>query len=491
MVKKIAFFIIASCIGLSLTGQGLPVNFVNWEKKITDNVKTELIKWMKKDEFETTAEYQERIKQKEIKTQELINEITESYEQYYLKTVDWSKLAISEYDADNESFKLILDSTKKNLTFILPIEKGNNSAKNFKMAVKAKRVSFFDIHCVLQNNIWLLSTARVSVNDEFKNASVEYTYDIKNTVGYSPSKTFLINPSDIDIDFSTTTTNATITMASTPFIAEEQNLDPEINIEQIPPYKSKDNPNAIALIIGNSSYKNVSKVEYAVRDARLYKKYLQEVYGVAEKNIMYLENAGLKEFTTALGTDIENSGDFFKMIKSNSDVYVFFSGHGAIGLNDKNSYLMCTEANLTNIEGFGFSVQMLLDKLSKKEAAAKTVILDACFSNPAFVNASGFIAKPNPSSLNDPSMLVLFASKEYASWYKAKKHGLLTYFILKALWDLPNSDTNKDKMLSFAELQAYIQNKDNGIPYYSNRLNGYIQTPTIMGQNLNRNFFAY
>ncbi|HIE30339.1 TPA: hypothetical protein EYP66_24025, partial [Candidatus Poribacteria bacterium] len=105
-------------------------------------------------------------------------------------------------------------------------------------------------------------------------------------------------------------------------------IDVDVNI----PETSMNNPNAIAVVIGNRDYqnKNVPKVAYAIRDATVMKDYLIKTFGFKEGNILFHENATQAQFNSLFGTEKEYKGRLFDLVKpEKSDVFIYYSGHGA------------------------------------------------------------------------------------------------------------------------------------------------------------------
>jgi HEAT repeats/Caspase domain len=87
---------------------------------------------------------------------------------------------------------------------------------------------------------------------------------------------------------------------------------------------------AIAVIIGNKDYKSVDipDVAYALRDARIMKKVAQDVLGVPENNIIYIENAKTSDFNKIFGTANNAKGMLANWAKPTSKIFVYYSGHG-------------------------------------------------------------------------------------------------------------------------------------------------------------------
>ncbi|MEZ4551048.1 MAG: caspase family protein [Desulfobacterales bacterium] len=80
------------------------------------------------------------------------------------------------------------------------------------------------------------------------------------------------------------------------------------------------------------------EVKYAIRDADAISEYLVKTLGYREKNIMTLYDAPVSVFNELFGTSSNYKGKLFNFIKpGKSDVFVYYSGHGAPDLTAKTT----------------------------------------------------------------------------------------------------------------------------------------------------------
>jgi hypothetical protein len=254
------------------------------------------------------------------------------------------------------------------------------------------------------------------------------------------------------------------------------------------------NPDAIAVVIGNRDYKKAKDVSYAVNDAKLMKTYLVDVLGYRVGNIFYYENASKADFEILFGNSGNHRGKLFNSVKKDrSDVFIYYSGHGAPGLKDKRGYFVPSEADPQYIELSGYSTDVFYANLAKVPARSTTIVLDACFSGAdIFENISPMVLEVEKASLELKNAVVLSSSTggQVSSWYNDKEHGMFTYFFLKAIHNR-NADADKDRKLTFDEIYQYISNSSEGVPYHARRIHGVEQTPTIEGQYRDRVLLRY
>jgi len=254
------------------------------------------------------------------------------------------------------------------------------------------------------------------------------------------------------------------------------------------------NSNGIAVVIGNRKYQRAKNVEYAVNDAKLMKTYLVDVLGYKAGNVFYYENASKADFEILFGNKENHKGKLFNSVKKDkSDIFIYYSGHGAPGLKDKKGYFVPSEADPQYIELSGYPTEVFYANLAKVSARSTTIVLDACFSGASiFENISPMVLEIEKPALELKNAVILSSSSgsQVSSWYNDKEHGMFTYFFLKAIHNR-NADTNKDRKLTFDEIYKYVSDNTEGVPYHARRIHGVEQNPTIEGQLKDKVFVTY
>lgn len=250
------------------------------------------------------------------------------------------------------------------------------------------------------------------------------------------------------------------------------------------PKSKQNNPDAIAIILGIESYRSIAGAPFARRDAEIFKAYAVQVLGVPDdKNHLYLATDAavtLGELKKLFGEE----GWLAKRVRANSDVYVFYAGHGAPELKEKSPFLIPYDGDANYAAQTGFSLNQLYERLGALNARAVTVFLDACFSGVTRDNQSMLEgSRPVSLKINNPilkseKLLVFAASSEsqIANADKDRAHGLFTYYVLKGLRG--DADVNADKKITGEELETYLQTmlkKDETE-----------QTPEVIGRNKSR-----
>lgn len=252
-----------------------------------------------------------------------------------------------------------------------------------------------------------------------------------------------------------------------------------------------ENPNAIAVIVGNAAYQGgIPAVRFAANDAAVIRQYAERALGIRPGNILTLNNATMSQLRTVFGDRGNPRGRLANMIRPGvSEIFVFYSGHGAPDAAERKAYIMPVDADASLLSLTGYSVDVLYENLAAIGAKHVTVVLDACFSG-ATGGGDMLIRSASPIGIqvNDPAerfqggnatIIAAAEGQQLANWYDEKNHGMLTYFFLKGLQGAADKDA--DGAVSVDEMRTYLTDPAYGVPYEARRLHGRDQTPQIFG----------
>lgn len=270
---------------------------------------------------------------------------------------------------------------------------------------------------------------------------------------------------------------------SSDFVVEEQvvtvprvpfgNIDVESNI----PILRGPTPNAVGLILTNQNYSgDLPERNYANRDGRLMKTYLQDALGFSEEKVFELN-------------DLSTAGELYKTLSEiqfvandSTEFFVYLSGYGSVMNQDESPQLtfLNTDPNSDPV-----SLDQLFEQISSIPSAKTIVLGDIDFSREfssaeytaneqqrileSHVNALTF---GNPtatvlmgSHLNQPTSVYVSATGE------DKKHHIFPYFFAKAL--------QKRNTI----LPAIYQYLERNVSYNARRLHDRPQDPILLGNS--------
>jgi len=256
--------------------------------------------------------------------------------------------------------------------------------------------------------------------------------------------------------------------------------DLSIDIEQDIP-EGDENKDAVAIVIGNKNYMNpdVPEVTFAHRDAAIVEQYLTKMLGY--RDVIVETDATQGKFYALFGTDKKDGKlqDYIK--KDESDVFIYYSGHGAPDPESNDGYFVPVDCDPAMVDVNGYSLDLFYKKMNDLDAKSVTVVIDACFSGSSdqgmlLKNISPvFIEVKETLGLDDKVTVFTSSSGEQvSSWYPDKKHSLYTYFFLKGLKG--SADADGDRSVTAGEIQSYVNEE---VPLMARKLNSREQTPGV------------
>jgi hypothetical protein len=221
--------------------------------------------------------------------------------------------------------------------------------------------------------------------------------------------------------------------------------------------KSQPNRDAVAIIIGISNYKTLPKAEFANDDARVFYDYAIRALGVKPENIKLLVDQDaeeveiIKTFKTWLPS----------RVKSTTEVYVFYSGHGLPTQDGQGLYLLPPRADRDFISRTSIQFQEINADLQAAKPKSVTIFMDACYSGQAR-SGETLVANARPVTLKADKKLfpdnftVITASQanQISSSSPDLKHGIFSYYLMKGMEG--DADTNKDGKITLGEMQVYL-----------------------------------
>lgn len=245
------------------------------------------------------------------------------------------------------------------------------------------------------------------------------------------------------------------------------------------------NPDAVAVVIGNRNYRKAGlpAVKYAHNDARVMKEYLITTLGFDEHNILYEEDATAATFNEIFGNHATHQGRLYGYLKpGQSDVFVYYSGHGAPDLGSRDAFFVPVDVDPGYIAMSGYSLDLFYENLAKLPARGVTVVLDTCFSGNS--NGGQLLANVSPANirvktsnpvLENASIFTSTRAQQVSAWYHEKRHGLFTYYFLKGLAGAADSDRNQQ--ITSLELGNYLSAE---VSYQARRKYGLEQSPALL-----------
>jgi hypothetical protein len=410
-----------------------------------DKIKTRMEEWQKKKEYETTAQWKERVT--EANRQEQLTKVIDNVRKEYIsqKAPKVLKGNLGMFDADYGVYPI--NASGINNTFYAQVPLGE--AQAFKE--NWDKVVMQPTYGVVDDQLGILSCT-------FKLGNKTY----QSTRNYS---------NDNDEDMAITLPPLEINLG------EEEKNKSEHRIIQVDnsidlqiPVTNAINTNTFAVIIGNENYQRVSKVEFALNDAKIFAKYCQKTLGLPKNNIRSYTDATYGTMLAAL----KDISDIAKAYNGDLNVIFYYAGHG-IPNGKGNAFLLPIDADGTQLE-VCLAVNVLYKKLNELKAKKTIVLMDACFSGAqrgegVLMAARGVAIKAKQDVPQGNSVVFCAANDEETAFpYQEKGHGMFTYFLLKKLQETKGETT-------LGELVDYVTTNVGKQSVVVNRKK---QTPTVV-----------
>ena len=410
-----------------------------------DKIKTRMEEWQKKKEYETTAQWKERVT--EANRQEQLTKVIDNVRKEYIsqKAPKVLKGNLGMFDADYGVYPI--NASGINNTFYAQVPLGE--AQAFKE--NWDKVVMQPTYGVVDDQLGILSCTFKLGNKTYQSTR-NYSNDNDEDMAIA------LPPLEINLD------EGEKDKSKHKVIQVDNSIDVQI------PVTNATNANTFAVIIGNENYQRVSKVEFALNDAKIFAKYCQKTLGLPKNNIRSYTDATYGTMLAAL----KDISDIAKAYNGDLNVIFYYAGHG-IPNGKGNAFLLPIDADGTQLE-VCLAVNVLYKKLNELKAKKTIVLMDACFSGAqrgegVLMAARGVAIKAKQDVPQGNSVVFCAANDEETAFpYQEKGHGMFTYFLLKKLQETKGETT-------LGELIDYVTTNVGKQSVVVNRKK---QTPTVV-----------
>ena len=405
-----------------------------------DQVNSRMADWQKKKEYETPEQWRSRVtvENRSKKLKEVIDEVRKNY----IASLTRSQVTgtLGAYDTDYGTYPVKIEGMGTVYAKVAPEE-----AEEFKNYWNS--VVVLPEYGVKDDQVAILSCT-FRLGDKTYQTATSYTND--------NSDEFLANLPPLDVNLGG---------AKEAAVVVDNSLDIDV------PEVVATNTKTFAVIIGNENYQRVTKVNYALNDAKTFATYCEKTLGIPVSNIRSYTDATYGTMLSALD-DIKSIGSAYN---GDLNVIFYYAGHGVPNEAEKNAYLLPIDADGQHTE-VCLSTKRLYDTLNQLNAHQVIVFMDACFSGAQrgegmLASARGVALKAKADVPQGNTIVFSAATGDETAYpYKEKGHGLFTYYLLKKL-----QETKGD--VTLGELGNYVNQE---VRKQSVVINHKSQTPTVI-----------
>ncbi|MGQ0738298.1 MAG: tetratricopeptide repeat protein [Bacteroidota bacterium] len=224
-------------------------------------------------------------------------------------------------------------------------------------------------------------------------------------------------------------------------------------------------PQTFAMIMSVSKYKYVKPLDYAVKDAELFRDFLKSPAGgsLKDDNIYYIAD----ELANEANFQVKGAAWLkAKKLQKGDRLFLYLAGHGdAIDedryfyltydcnpAGDKNNYLIAGAIRLSDIK-------IMISKETRKKVDV-FLVMDACRTGdlPGGEEGRGFFTT-SISEVSAGEMIMLATSAGQKSWEDpnlGNGHGLFTWYLVDGLNGMADSSGTPDNKITMDELKKYV-----------------------------------
>jgi len=218
-------------------------------------------------------------------------------------------------------------------------------------------------------------------------------------------------------------------------------------------------PSALAVVIGVGTYAKAPPATFAAADAQTAARYFEKALGIPASRIELLLDgeATLGQMQRVFGAD----GWLARRVSPESEIFVYFAGHGMAELERFSPYLLPADADPDYLRQTAFSLDQMTEMLASLNARATTLFLDACFAG---------LSREGEALLDDarpllvekahrvPAGLSVFSAgskSQIVSALEDQGHGVFSYYLFKGIAGA--ADLDHDRQVLASELKDYLE----------------------------------
>jgi TPR repeat protein len=220
----------------------------------------------------------------------------------------------------------------------------------------------------------------------------------------------------------------------------------------------RSNNNAIALIVGVAEYSKTAPAKFADKDAQVFYDYANLKLGIPQDRIQTLINDKADEVGLLSGI---NKWLKRSVKQGESDVYIFFAGHGLASDDGDTAYLIPHDGAPDFLERTAISRDEVFTEVSSVNPRSVTVFLDTCYSGDTRGETRLIAGRPLNIKLQEQTLpkgftvLTAAGGDQIAKPLKEAQHGLFSYFLMKGMEG--GADSNSDNQITARELHTYVR----------------------------------
>ena len=266
-----------------------------------------------------------------------------------------------------------------------------------------------------------------------------------------------------------------------------------------------EDPGAIAVVIGNSTYENLPPAETARSDAGAMYFFLTERLGYRQDRIIDVRDTKRADLERIFGPVPGSDGELARLVRAQpgARVIVYYSGHGATNSSHSETYLLPVDAEPYREERGGYPLSTLYANLAALKAKSVLVLLESEYGR----DQGAYVLPPNlpettstalpPAPLSTVTVLAAADRGQRALIDTSYDIGLFTRYLIEGLagkadlYPVGNGDGQVDSAEIYVYTAAMVRlaaAKTFGLlqqPVYSSAATPVLSSPGVVAANPN------
>ncbi|HET9300291.1 MAG TPA: caspase family protein [Candidatus Polarisedimenticolaceae bacterium] len=218
-------------------------------------------------------------------------------------------------------------------------------------------------------------------------------------------------------------------------------------------------PSALAVVLGVERYTKAPEATFAAADATTAARYFEKLLGIPRARIELVldDEVTLGQMQRIFGAD----GWLARRLAPDSEVFVFFAGHGMAEPQTSSPYLLPADGDPEYLRQTAFSLDKLMEMVEALGASRTTLFLDACFSglsregDALLEDGRPLLLEQAPRVAAGLSIFSAGSRGQLVSGLPEQRHGLFSYHLFKGLSG--DADLDHDRRVLASELKTYLE----------------------------------
>jgi Caspase domain len=163
-----------------------------------------------------------------------------------------------------------------------------------------------------------------------------------------------------------------------------------------------EDPEAVAVIIGNRSYDKLPRSVTSYNDADAVYSFLTEHLGYRPDNIIDVRDARKADLERVFGAEPGFEGELGRLVQSqpNAKVFIYYSGHGATAGAQSETYLLPVDVEPYREETGGYKMSTLYANLARLDAKSVLVLLETEYGQ----DHGAYVLPPNLPEMKNSAL---------------------------------------------------------------------------------------